>query len=92
MPWIRAIDYEFVSGIGAARLGLLNPEKARHAGHLKEVVLLRCVDGGGQKLTAVGDASAVSALFESGETSGQMRIELPNRDFPILRQGWIQAG
>jgi hypothetical protein len=52
---VRAIEYEIVSGGQIAKIGL-PPGEMKRMGHRDQVAVLRCVDGGGQKLTAMGDA------------------------------------
>jgi len=86
---IRVIEYEIVAKRTATSMGLATSALAKSLGASSDVALLRCVNGKGDKLTAYGDADDLRALVDSGDASDPDGMCLPNREFPVLREGWL---
>lgn len=87
---VRPIDYEIVPPGEAASLGL-TPAAVRRIGNWPQVAVLRCVDGGGKKLTAIGNASYFRHLLRSGEASDPCGMRLSKKGFPVVLGGWHHA-
>lgn len=77
---IRAIDYEVVDKVQAARIGLRATT---------EVGMVRCVDHEGRKITVIGQATHVLTLVASGEASDPAGMALKNEMFPVVMNGWL---
>lgn len=87
---VRAIEYEIVPGAEIARTDLPEADIERLA-HRHQVAVLRCVNGGGEKVTALGDAGRFRELLASGEARDPAGMRLPKREFPVVVPGWLQA-
>ena len=88
---VRPIEYEVVTVTHAESVGVDSVAMANRFVGINEVVLLRCVDDRGDKLTAVGDLEHFRALLESGEASDPNGVELTHRGFPVVVRGWLRA-
>lgn len=86
---VRPIQYEIVSRSEAE--GIEPDVVASQLSALTEVAVLRCVDEGGKKLTALGDADHLRALLRSGVASDPHGMRLLRLGFPVVLQGWRQA-
>lgn len=87
---VRAIEYEILPKSQMANIGLTRAAVER-LGNRPQVAVLRCVDGDGEKLTAVGDADYLKDLLASGEARNPAGMKLVERGFPVVMRGWLQA-
>ena len=87
---VRAIDYEIVPKSQVEKLGVSHAAAAS-LGTRNEVAVLRCVDGDGEKLTAVGDAKRLRELLASGEAGDPAGMKLVSKEFPLVLPGWRKA-
>lgn len=88
---VRAIEYEVVPRDMADGLGLSPAEVKVHFGDLKDLAVVKCVDGYGQKLTAVGDPQDLREMLTSKREGRSDDLELARSRWPVLLRGWLQA-
>lgn len=87
---VRAVHYEIISGAQMARTELPQAE-IDFLATSDQVAVLRCVNGGGEKLTAMGDAGRFRELLASGEAADPAGMKLLAHEFPVVVEGWLQA-
>jgi hypothetical protein len=88
---VRAIDYETMPRDEVTGIGLSADAVDKYLGALAQVAVVRCVDGHGRKLTAVGDAEHLKDLLASGAASDPAGMTLVRRGFPVVIRGWLPA-
>jgi hypothetical protein len=88
---VRLIEYEVVATAQAECAGVGSAAVATHLAGLEEVVLLRCVDDRGDKLTAVGDSERFRTILVSGEAMNPDGITLMRLGFPVVVLGWLRS-
>lgn len=81
----RAIDYDIMPATEASRMGLTGDALSGHA----SMAVIRCVDGRGEKLTAVCGTAHLRTLLDSGEASRPDGMTLPTVAFPVVLAGWL---
>jgi hypothetical protein len=87
---VRAIEYEILPRVELVSIGLTRAA-VESLGTRTQVAVLRCVDGHGEKLTAVGDADRFRCILASGEASDPAGMKLQRREFPVVVRGWPKA-
>jgi hypothetical protein len=88
---IRAIDYEIMDKVQAARIGLKGTSLAGALRATTELGVLRCVDHAGRRITVIGQAGHVLTLVASGKASDPDGMAVKDELFPVVVNGWLTS-